>query len=173
MNGAGFNPLAGEKPAPGVIWLVRPDGTSRQVGGGIAFPNGMAITPDDSTLIVADSYTNKLVAFDITADGNLSNQRNWAQLGEGNPDGICLDAEGAVWYADVPHKHCVRVREGGEMLQTIALDRGGFSCMLGGAEGKTLFIATAQWPGMDKMIGAPRAGQIVMTQVSVPHAGRP
>jgi sugar lactone lactonase YvrE len=173
INGAGFNPLAGEKFAPGIITLVTPDGASRQVAEGIAFPNGMAVTPDDSTLIVADSYGKKLVAFDIAPDGGLSKQRTWADLGDGVPDGICLDAEGAIWYADVPNKRCTRVGEGGELLDTIQLDRGCFACMLGGDEGRALFIMAAEWPGMDKMIGAPRTGQVVVAEVSVPHAGRP
>jgi sugar lactone lactonase YvrE len=173
INGAGFNPLAGEKFAPGIITLVTPDGSAKQVAEGIDFPNGMAITPDTSTLIVADSYGKKLTAFDIADDGGLSKQRVWADLGEGTPDGICIDAEGTVWYADVPNKRCVRVREGGEVLQTVELDRGCFACMLGGADGKTLFMMAAEWNGMENMIGAPRTGQVVTTKAPAPHAGRP
>lgn len=173
INGAGFNPLAGEKFAPGIVTLVTPDGTSRQVAQGIAFPNGMAITPDNSTLIVADSYSNKLTAFDIADDGGLSKQRVWAELGEGAPDGICMDAEGAVWYADVPNKRCVRVREGGEVLQMVELDRGCFACMLGGEDGKTLFMLAAEWHGMENMVGAKRSGQLVTCKAPAPHAGRP
>jgi sugar lactone lactonase YvrE len=131
INGGGFNLMAGEKFAPGIVALVTSDGSARQVADGIAFPNGMAVTPDNSTLIVAESYANKLTAFDIAGDGSLSNRRVWAALGDGAPDGICLDADGAAWYADVPNKRCVRVREGGEVLQTIELDRGCFACMLG------------------------------------------
>jgi sugar lactone lactonase YvrE len=111
------------------------------------FPNGMAITPDNSTLIVAESYTSKLTAFDIAADGSLLNRREWADLNGGAPDGICLDAEGAVWYADVPNRCCVRVREGGEVLQRVDLDRGCFACMLGGPNGTTLFMLCAEWRG--------------------------
>ena len=173
INGAGFNPLAGEKFAPGIITLVTPDGSAKQVAEGIAFPNGMAITPNNSTLIVADSYGKKLTAFDIADEGGLSKQRVWADLGEGTPDGICIDAEGAVWYADVPNKRCVRVREGGEVLQTVELDRGCFACMLGGADGKTLFMMAAEWHGMENMIGAPRTGQAVTIKAPAPHAGRP
>src|SRR5215468_3280972 len=92
---------------------------------------------DNSTLIVAESYAKKLSAFDIAQDGQLSNRRVWADLKDGVPDGICMDAENAVSYADVPNKRCVRVREGGEVLQTIALDLGCFACMLGGVGGKT------------------------------------
>ena len=97
---------------PGIA-LVAPDGSPRQVAEGIAFPNGMAVTPDNATLIIAESHGKKLTAFDIGADGTLSNRRVWADLGGGVPDGICIDAENAVWYADVPNKSCVRVREGG------------------------------------------------------------
>ena len=173
INGAGFNPLAGEKFAPGIVTLVTPDGTSRQVAEGIAFPNGMAITPDNSTLIVADSYSKKLIAFDIEDSGGLSKQRVWAELGEGAPDGICMDAQGAVWYADVPNQRCVRVREGGEVLQTVELDRGCFACMLGGEDGKTLFMMAAEWHGMENMVGAKRSGQVVTSRAPAPHAGRP
>ena len=113
VNGPGFDMMAGEAFAPGAIALVTPDGVVRQVADGVAFPNGMAVTPDNATVIVAESYGRRLTAFAIAADGNLSNRRVWADLGEGCPDGICLDAEGAVWYADVPNTRCVRVREGG------------------------------------------------------------
>ena len=116
---------------PGVA-LLAPDGSIRLVADSFAFPNGMAITPDNSVLIIAESHGKKLTAFDIAADGSLSNRRVWADLGSGVPDGICIDAHGAVWYADVPNKQCVRVREGGEVLQTVNADRGCFACMLGG-----------------------------------------
>jgi len=78
------------------------------VADGIAFPDGMVVTPDDSTLIVAESYAHRLAAFDIASDGGLSNRRVWAELGDGVPDGLCFDADGAVWYADVPNRRCVR-----------------------------------------------------------------
>ncbi len=136
VNGGGFDLMAGEEFAPGIVALVTPDGSARQVADGIAFPNGMLVTPDNSTLIVAESYANKLTVFDIAADGALANRRVWADLHDGVPDGICLDAEGAVWYGDVPNKRCVRVREGGEVLQTIELDRGCFACALGGGTGE-------------------------------------
>jgi sugar lactone lactonase YvrE len=140
VNGGGFDLLAGEAFAPGIVALVTPDGSARQVADGIAFPNGMAVTPDNQTLIVAESYAKRLTAFDIKATGLLSNRRVWADLGDGVPDGMCIDAEGAVWYGDVPNKRCVRVREGGEVLQTIDLDRGCFACMLGGVDNRTLFM---------------------------------
>jgi len=173
VNQAGFDLMAGAEPTSGTIALVTPDGAARQVADGVWFPNGMAITPDDSTLIVAESYRNRLTAFDIDRDGELTNRRVWAELGTGVPDGICLDAEGAVWYADVPNRHCVRVREGGEVVETVALDRGCFSCALGGADGRTLFIVVTQWRGPEHMFQGERTGQIVTVDVSVPHAGHP
>ena len=99
----------------------------------------MAVTPDNSTLIVAESYGQRLTAFDIAADGSLSNRRVWADLGDGVPDGICLDADGAVWYADVPNQRCVRVGEGGEVLQTDRARPRLLLCALGGPDGRTLF----------------------------------
>src|SRR2546422_5133184 len=103
VNGGGFNLMAGEKFAPGIVALVTPDGSARQVADGIAFPNGMAVTPDNATLIVAESYGKRLTAFDIAADGSLSNRRGLADLGDGVADRLCLDAEGAGWDADVPN----------------------------------------------------------------------
>jgi sugar lactone lactonase YvrE len=173
VNQAGFDLMAGAEPTTGTIALVTPDGSARQVADGLWFPNGMAITADDSTLIVAESYRSRLTAFDIDRDGGLSNRRVWADLGKDVPDGICIDAEGAVWYADVPNRHCVRVAQGGEKLQTVALDRGCFSCALGGAKGRTLFIVATEWNGPDKMFQGERTGQVVAIDVAVPHAGHP
>jgi sugar lactone lactonase YvrE len=173
VNGAGFDLMAGEAFKPGIVALVTPDGKAREVADGVAFPNGMAITPDDATLIVAESYARRLTAFDIEADGSLGNRRVWADLGDGVPDGICVDAEGAVWYADVPNRRCVRVREGGDVLATVELDRGGFACMLGGPDGRTLFIAAAQWRGTQAMFEGEPSGQVVIARAPAPHAGRP
>jgi len=174
VNRAGFNPMAGEPFQPGFVFLATPDGSVRQVADDIAFPNGMAVTADNSTLIVADSYRHNLVAFDIGADGGLSNRRTWADLDDGTPDGICTDAHGAVWYADVPNRRCVRVAEGGPVLQTVDLDRGGFACVLGGPTRTTLFIVAAEWRGMSasEMVG-PASGQVLATEVDVPGAGWP
>jgi sugar lactone lactonase YvrE len=159
--------------APGIVALVTPDGSARQVADGVAFPNGMVVTPDDATLILAETYAHKLTAFDITADGGLSNRRVWAELGNDFPDGICLDAERAVWYADVPNQHCVRVREGGEVLQTIDLDRGCFACMLGGAGRRTLFLMAAEWGGPASMADDARTGQVLTVDAPAPGAGWP
>jgi sugar lactone lactonase YvrE len=160
---------------PGVIALVRSDGSVRQVADGIAFPNGMVVTPDNATLIIAESHGKKLTAFNIVRDGSLSNRWVWADLGNGVPDGICLDADNAVWYADVPNKRCVRVREGGEVLQTVDVDRGCFACMLGGADRKTLFIVAAEWQGMDKIAEVTRArtGRVLTLGAPAPGVGCP
>jgi sugar lactone lactonase YvrE len=173
VNGGGFDLLAGEAPAPGKVVLLAPGEPSREVADGIGFPNGMAVTPDNSTLIVADSYRGELVAFDIDPGGGLSNRRTWADLAGGAPDGICVDADGAVWYADVPNRRCVRVREGGEVLQTIEADRGCFACMLGGEDGRTLFIVAREWRGLESTSDGERSGQILMTEAPAPHAGWP
>jgi sugar lactone lactonase YvrE len=173
VNGGGFDMMAGEPPAPGMIALVRPDGSATEVADGIEFGNGMAITADDRTLITAESYANRLTAFDIAPDGTLGNRRVWADLGDGVPDGICLDADGAVWYADVPNKRCRRVREGGEVLDTIEVDRGCFACMLGGSDGRTLFIVAREWHGVGNMIGGERSGQILTAIAPTMRAGRP
>ena len=174
VNGAGFSPTAGEEFKPGSVVLVPADGPVREVAYDLAFPNGMAVTPDNSTLIVADSYRHHLVAFDIGADGGLSGRQVWADLGEGTPDGICVDAQNAVWYADVPNRRCARVAEGGTVLQTVELDRGGFACMLGGPDRTTLFIVAAQWRGMtESEMVSPGSGQVLATQVDVPGAGWP
>lgn len=172
VNNFAFDFPGGEF-APGIVAVVTPDGAARQVADGVAFPNGMAVTPDNATLIVAESYGRRLTAFDIAADGSLSTGRLWAELGAGAPDGICLDAEHAIWYADVPNKRCVRVREGGEVLQTIQLDRGCFACALGGADGRTLFITANEWNGPAQMADGSRNGQVLIAEAPAPGAGWP
>jgi sugar lactone lactonase YvrE len=159
---------------PGIA-LLTPDGSVRQVAESLAFPNGMAITPDNSTLVIAESHGKKLTAFDISADGSLSNRRVRADLGSGVPDGICIDADGAVWYADVPNKRCVRVREGGDVLQMVNTDRGCFACMLGGPNRSTLFVVAAEWRGMEKIteVALERTGQVLTIDAPAPRAGWP
>lgn len=155
------------------IALVLPDGSARLVAEDLSFGNGMAITPDDSTLIVAESHGGRLTAFDIADDGGLSNRRVWAGLGDGAPDGICVDAAGAVWYADVPNQRCVRVREGGKVVDTVEVDRGCFACMLGGDDGLTLFILAAQWRGFEHMFELSGSGMVIAVDAPAPAAGRP
>src|SRR5438094_330378 len=118
-------------------------------------------------------FPSASIGFEIAADGTLSNRRLWAGLDRGVPDGICIDAESAVWYADVPNMRCVRVREGGEVLQTIDLDRGCFACMLGGADRRTLFLVARDWRGPASMTDAGRTGQVLTAKVSTPGAGWP
>jgi sugar lactone lactonase YvrE len=172
VSNVGFDFPGGEF-APGIVALVTPDGRGRVVADGLAFPNGLAVTPDNATLIVAESYGSRLTAFDIAGDGGLSNQRVWAELPAGHPDGICVDAEGAVWYGDVPARHCVRVSEGGAIVQTIDLDGGCFACALGGSNRQTLFLMVADWP-LPQMTGNERrSGRALMVDVPVPGAGWP
>jgi len=184
LNSINFGFLAGEQPKSGIIVLVTPDGKARKVAGDLAFPNGMVITPDSSTLIVSESFTGRLIAFDIEATGLLSNRRIWAEgLG---PDGICMDAEGAIWVQtgdtrshtgrdDAPEGAVVRVREGGEVLQRIEHDRAIFAAMLGGSDRKTLFLLAAQWRGIEQVNEAVAAltGQVLVSQAPVPGAGWP
>ena len=179
LNGADFDFVAGAPPKPGYIKLVTPGGQLRQVADDIAFPNGMVITPDDRTLIISESFAGRLTAFDIDAGGGLSHRRVFA---EGvAPDGICLDAEGAVW-ASAGMSSVVRVAEGGQVLQRVGLreNRAPFALMLGGLDRRTLFICTAEWrpadghvANLDRLANGPRTGQILTLPVSVPGAGRP
>ena len=160
---------------PGSVVLVRPDGHVRQVADGFRWPNGMALIDGDRTLVVADSHLEQLIAFDVGSDGALSGRHVWADL-EHAPDGICADADGAVWVASVPGQYCVRVRQGGEVLDTVEVDRGCFACMLGGNDGRTLFIAAARWRGMEAAMseGPGRTGQLLAAPGQpAPHAGRP
>ena len=169
--------LGKEEFRPGILGLVTPDGSVRQVADDIAFPNGMVVTPDNATLIVAESFAGRLTAFDIAADGGLSHRRVWAELGQGG-DGICLDADGAVWtpvggQGEPPA--CVRVREGGEVLQRIELDRAGFACMLGGDDGRTLFLLAAEFQGLENLdvLFRSRTGQLLTAPAPAPGAGWP
>ena len=169
VNCIGFDFPGGEF-APGMVVLATPDGSVREVAGDLAFPNGMAITADGSTLIVAESYANRLTAFAIGPDGSLDGRRVWAQTPGDHPDGICVDAEGAVWYADVGNRHCVRVREGGEVLATAVLDRGAFACVLSRDGDPRLFVVGQTWGGSPP---PQPSGQVVAFPAPAPGAGRP
>jgi sugar lactone lactonase YvrE len=170
VNNIGFDFPHGEVTT-GIIALVTPDGRARRVANGVAFPNGMAITPDGRTLIVAESYGQRLTAFDIQPDGGLANRRVWAEV-DGHPDGVCLDAEGAVWYADVPGRCCVRVAQGGQVLARVEADRGCFSCALGGPDGTTLFIVAADWRGPEGMAQPSRSGVVLTATAPAPAPAR-
>ena len=172
VDNTGFDFPGGEF-APGTIALVNSDGDARYVADGLAFPNGVAITPDDGTLIVAESYGERLTAFEIDDDGDLRDRRVWANTPGDHPDGICVDSDGAVWYADVGNKHCVRVREGGEVLDVVESDRGCFACMLGGAGESTSFIVAQDWGGPESMRQRTRTGQVLTAAAPARRAGRP
>ena len=178
LNGADFDFVAGAPPKPGYIKLVTPDGQLREVAGDIQFPNGMVITPDNRTLIISESFAGTLTAFGIDADGSLSNRRVFA--GGLAPDGICLDAQGAVRVST--GFSIARVAEGGEVLQCVELpdNRAPFALMLGGPDRRTLFIMTAEWrpadghvANLDRLANGPRTGEILTLRVPVPGAGRP
>ena len=171
VNDIGFKFPGGEFQ-PGVIVLVAPNGAVRKVAEDLAFPNGMAVTPNNETLIVAESYACRLTAFDISPEGDLSRRRLWAAVND-HPDGVCLDSEGCAWYADVGYKRCVRVREGGEILDTVELDRGAFACVLGGHERRTLFMVCQNWVGPENWASGPRTGQVAAVDAPAPAAGWP
>ena len=150
-----------------ILALVTADGLVKKLVEGLSFPNGMAITSDKARLIVAESHGKRLTAFDITNDGNLINRRVWAELNEGVPDGICVDAQDAVWYGDVPNKRCVRVCEGGDILEVVDLEKGCFACALGGPANQTLFMLVAEWRGFASMFDGKRTGQLQAIEVTV------
>jgi sugar lactone lactonase YvrE len=177
-GGCDFDP--GEGNAPGIIALVTPDGSVRRVADGIAFPNGMVVSPDNSTLVIGESFAGRLTAFDIAADGSLSNRRVWAD-GVG-PDGICMDAAGAIWtdVGQFGDNLVGRVREGGDVLERVQLDSPCFACMLGGEDGETLFMLTADWRMADsfadniaRLTQGPRTGQLLTASAPTPGVGWP
>jgi sugar lactone lactonase YvrE len=157
-----------------VIVLVTPDGQASVVADKLFFPNGIVITPDGNTLIVGETLGHRLTAFDIQEDGSLSNRRVWAQLPPSvGPDGICLDAEGAVWCANPEGTDgVVRVREGGEITDRIAVDTHAYAVMLGGPERKHLFISTSASHDPAEIQRNPSASFQVI-EVDVPGAGTP
>lgn len=162
------------EPEPKLADLIRvePDGRASVAAKGFAFPNGSVITPDGKTLIVGETRANQLSAFDVAADGGLSNRRVWADLGANFPDGICLDAEGAIWVADPRNNETIRVAEGGEVLERVSTGAyGSFACMLGGDDRKTLYICTSS--GSGPKAAERRDGRIEAIRVAVPGAGLP
>ncbi|GAA2583905.1 SMP-30/gluconolactonase/LRE family protein [Actinomadura fulvescens] len=156
-----------------VLLRVDPGGDVAVVSDGMAFPNGPVITPDGATLIIAESWAERLTAFDLAPDGSLTGRRVWADTPGSPPDGITLDAEGAVWMADAGGNRALRVREGGEVLEEISAgDLGVFACTLGGEDGRTLFLCAA--PTYDPEEAAKiRQARVLTCRVDVPHAGRP
>jgi sugar lactone lactonase YvrE len=166
----GFDLLAGAPPAPAELICVQPDGTAAVAARELMFPNGCVVTPDGRTLVVAETAARRLTAFDIApGDGVLSRRRVWAALGEGRPDGICLDAEGAIWCATLRAQACVRLAEGGEVLARIDTGEPCIACALGGEDGRTLFVVTGQVVGAEEAL-ATRRGRIRTARVEVPAA---
>ncbi len=160
--------MPGEPRKPGIVAVVLPDGSNRQVAEDVWFPNGMAII-DDTTLLVAESHADRISAWTITEDGTLADRRVWAALAEGEaPDGICVDSAGALWYASVPGRHCVRIAEGGKVLARVDADRGCFSCALGGDDGRTLFVVANSYSASGASDGV-----VLTTRVDVPAVDRP
>ena len=150
--------------------LVLPDGEVRVAASDMHFPNGSVITPDGRTLIVAETLATRLTAFDIGPDGGLSNRRVWAPT-PGPPDGIALDAAGAIWVANPMAGECTRVAEGGEVLETIDAGQACYACMVGGENGRTLFMMTA--PALGEDAAAAPLGKVVVATVDVARAGLP
>jgi sugar lactone lactonase YvrE len=159
-----------ESPAePTCIIIVYKDGKARIVAEDLIFPNGCVVTPDCKTFIVAETFGNKLTAFDIDSSGNLINRRIWAEIEDFKPDGICLDEEGAIWVANPSKAEVLRVLEGGEVTSTIKVkDTNVYACALGGNDGKTLFLCTSRY-----LQGKRTSGRIEFIQVEVPGVGIP
>lgn len=172
INSFGFDLDAGGEPTSSSMVCVDEDGDVFPVIEGLLFPNGCVVTPDNSTLIVAESFGQRLSAYDIYDDGSVDNPRVWADLRPNVPDGICLDADGAVWVADPVNKGVLRVEEGGvtsDWIPTVE-GRGAYACALGGADGRTLFVCTAETSNPAKTVDL-RTGRIEACRVSVPGAG--
>jgi sugar lactone lactonase YvrE len=171
---ADFNDVLTSGQALGKVALVTPEGDAREVANGLAFPNGMVVTPDNETLIVSESFAARLTAFDIADDGTLTNRRTWA---EGvAPDGICLDADGCIWTSTAQGANdCARVCEGGEVLERIQLDRPCFASMLGGPDQRTLFMLAAEWHGSENVaeVVEARTGQVLVVDAPAPGVGWP
>ena len=168
----GFDLDSGMEPVATVLLRVDPDGSVHVVADNLQFPNGTVITPDGSMLIIGESWSGCLTAFDVAAEGSLSNRREWAKLRGAVPDGICLDAEGAIWSACPLSGRVLRVREGGEVTDVMTVDRrGAYACMLGGPRRTTLFVCTADASNPAET-GTMR-GAIEVCEVDVPGAGLP
>src|SRR5208282_570311 len=168
----GFDLHAQATPKFGELVMVEPNGAARVVADELGFPNGAVITPDSKSLIVGESTRGRLTAFDIDADGSLSNRRVWAEIAPAVPDGIALDAEGAIWVASPLTDEVIRVQEGGKVTERIKTENHAYACMLGGPDRRTLFVLTAADSDPDKCRAKP-TGRIETTPVDVAGAGLP
>jgi sugar lactone lactonase YvrE len=170
VGNIGFDFEAGEQVKPTMLVMVDTDGSAHVVADGLVCPNGTVISPDGRTLIIAESLANRLTAFEIGADGRLSGRRVFAEVPGHIPDGICLDAEGCVWAASPFTNSAIRVREGGGIVETVTVDgAGAFACMLGGSDGRDLYICAAN-PSMRPDTLTKRGGRIDVARVAVPAA---
>ena len=167
----GFDLHAGQQRVSTNLILVEPDGRTKIAAEDLLFPNGTVITPDGRTLIVGETFGARLTAFDVGEDGSLGGRREWARMERAVPDGICLDAEGAIWVASPVSRCVLRLREGGEVTDRIEVETQAFACMLGGPERRTLFICTAATSDPNET--EERTGRIEHVQVDVPGAGLP
>jgi sugar lactone lactonase YvrE len=163
---------SGGRPSPTTLVMVTPAGEANVVADDLHFPNGTVITPDGRTLIVAETFAMRLTAFDVAGDGTLSGRRVFAELPGAFPDGICLDAEGAVWVASAIGHKVLRVREGGEITHTVPIENEAYACMLGGADRRTLYICTCKTSATAEC-RAESTGRIELLEVDVPGAGLP
>jgi len=164
-GGASFNHAS--------LIAVETNGTSSIVADHLSFPNGTVITPDGRTLVVAETFAGRLTAFDIVTNGKLENRRLWGKLPNGTaPDGICLDAEGAIWVASPPTNECLRLAEGGEVLERVLVDQGAYACMIGGQGIPLLFILTSPSSAPEEC-RALRGGRVETIPVSATGAGCP
>lgn len=168
----GYDFFGGKPLVPGTILLAKMDGNVRLAADGLHFPNGAVLTPDGHTLIVSESFGERLTAFRVTEDGSLQERRVWASLEGRVPDGICLDAEGAVWVASPASNDVVRVREGGDITHRIACILPPYACMLGGEDRCTLFVLMAA-THVPEEVRALKSGRIETVAVPVPGAGLP
>jgi sugar lactone lactonase YvrE len=168
----GYDILGGAPTVSTKLIRVDPDGRARAVGGPLVFPNGMALTPDGTTLIVAETFGRRLSSFRVSPGGDLGEHRTWADLGGATPDGICLDAEGALWVASPITRELLRVREGGEVLDRAQTFGAPYACMLGGPDRHILYVCTAETHEPAEALGNP-SGRIEVVNVAVPGAGLP
>jgi len=168
----GYDMLGGAPTVSTKLIRVDADGRPRAIGGPLVFPNGMAMTPDDSTLIVAETYAHRLSSFSVSPGGELNDHRTWADLGATTPDGICLDAEGALWVASPSTRELLRVREGGEVLDQVRTFGAPYACTLGGPDGNILYVCTAESHNPSQALREP-SGRIEVVNVPIPRAGRP
>lgn len=172
IGNCGFDYTAGAEPEPANLIVVEPDGSSRVAAPDLLFPNGMVITPDQRTLIVAETYGSRLTALTIAKDGSLGERRVWAALDGKTPDGICLDAEGALWVASPMTHEVIRVHEGGEISRRIACEQQPTCCVLGGPDGDTLFIFSTWLTEPPESLLAKRCGRIEAIAVEVAAVDR-